>query len=55
MKNGKKPTYNQRKVIQAAGLDAHDWLVVKDTSTELVLVHRYSDRTTRTITKGVFV
>lgn len=51
MKNGKKPTYEQRKLIQEWGLDAHDWLVVKDTSTEMVLVHRYSDRTTRTIIK----
>lgn len=51
MKNGKKPTYEQRKLIQGARLDAHDWLVVKDTSTELVLVHRYSEKTVRTINK----
>ncbi len=55
MKNGKKPTYEQRKVIQWFGLDPHDWLVVKDTSTEMLLVHRYSDKTTRTIPKGVVV
>lgn len=52
MKNGKKPTYEQRKLIQEWGLDAHDWLVVKDTSTEMVLVNRYSDRTVKTINKG---
>lgn len=51
MKNGKKPTYEQRKVIQMVGLDAHDWLVVKDTSTEMVLIHKYSN-TSRTIMKG---
>lgn len=51
MKNGKKPTYEQRKLIQAARLDSHDWLVVKDTSTELVLVHRYTDKTIKTIIK----
>lgn len=55
MKNGKKPTYEQRKVIQRHGLDPHDWLVVKDTSTEMVLVYRYSDKTTRSIPKGVTV
>lgn len=53
MKNGKKPTYEQRKIIQRWKLDAHEWLVVKDTSTELVLVNRYSDKTIRTIPKGV--
>lgn len=51
MKNGKKPTYEQRKQIQAYGLDSHDWLVSKDTSTEMVLVHRLLDSTTRTISK----
>lgn len=52
MKHGTKPTYEQRKLIQEWGLDAHDWLVVKDTSTEMVIIHRYSD-TSRTIPKGV--
>lgn len=51
MKNGKKPSYNQRKIIQQWKLDPHDWLVVKDTSTEMVLVYRYSDKITRTIKK----
>lgn len=51
MKNGKRPTYEQRKLIQAIRLDPHDWLVVKDTSTELVLVHRFSDKTIKTIKK----
>lgn len=54
MKNGKKPTYEQRKIIQAAGLDAHDWLVVKDTSTDMVLVHKHSNTTIRVIPKGVY-
>lgn len=34
-------------------LDAHNWLVVKDTSTEMVIVHKHSDKTIRTIPKGV--
>lgn len=54
MKNGKKPTYEQRKLIQRSGLDTYDWLVAKDTSTELVLVHRHLDQT-KTIPKGVFI
>lgn len=54
MKHGKKPTYEQRKLIQQWKLDAHDWLVVKDTTEEMVLVHRHSDKTTRTIPKGEY-
>lgn len=53
MKHGCKPTYEQRKLIQGVDLDPHDWLVVKDTPTEMVLVNRYSDQTTRTIPKEV--
>ena len=55
MKNGKKPTFSQRKIIQQFGLNPVDWLVVKDTPTEMGLVHRYSDKTTRCIPKGVMV
>jgi hypothetical protein len=53
MKHGKKPTVAQCDLIQAHGMDSRDWLVVKDTPNEMVLVHRYSDKTTRTIRKGV--
>ena len=52
MKHGKKPTVRQCKIIKSAGLNAANWLVVKDTSTELVIVHRHSDDTMRTIRKG---
>jgi hypothetical protein len=52
MKNAKKPTRAQRKLIESYKLDAHNWMVIKDTSTELVIVHRHSDRTMRTIKKG---
>lgn len=51
MKNGKKPTREQRKLIEQQKLDARDWLITKDTSTEMVLVHRNSDKTTWTIHK----
>lgn len=41
MKHGKKPTVRQAKFIQKnICLDPKDWLVVKDTSTEMLLVHR---------------
>lgn len=53
MKNPKKPTYSQRKLIQQCRLDPHDWLVTKDTSTEMVLVNRYNEKTVRRIPKGV--
>lgn len=52
MKNGKKPTREQRKMLERWGLDAHNWLVVKDTPDEMLIIHRYSDKTTRTIPKG---
>ena len=52
IKHGKKPTYTQRKLIEQWGMDAHDWLVTKDTPEQMELVHRYSDKTTRTIPKG---
>ena len=52
MKHGKKPTYEQRKLIEQWGLDAHHWLVTKDTPKQMEIVHRHSDKTTRTIPKG---
>lgn len=51
MKNLKKPTYTQRKVLEKWGLDPHVWLVERDTPEELVLVHRYSDTTRKRILK----
>ena len=52
MKHGKKPTVQQRKLIQKWNLDPAVWLVVKDTPEQMELVHRYSDKTTRIIPKG---
>ena len=51
MKHGKKPTVAQRKYISAHKLNAENWLVAKDTSTEMVLVHRHFDGKTRVIRK----
>lgn len=50
MKNPKKPTYEQRKLIQQWGLNPMDWLVSKDTPTETMLVHRHTNAV-RIITK----
>lgn len=51
MKHGKKPTREQRKYISSKGLNTENWLVTKDTPTEMHLVHRLSDKTTRIIHK----
>lgn len=53
MKHGKKPTREQKKLIQRWGLDPAVWFVVKDTPEEMLLVHRYSDKTQRTIHKEI--
>lgn len=53
MKHGKKPTREQRKLMQKWGMNTTDWLVVKDTPEQMILVHRYSDNTTKTIQKVV--
>lgn len=52
MKHGRKPTREQKKLISKWRLDPAVWLVVKDTPTEMLLVHRHSDKTTKTIPKG---
>lgn len=52
MKNGKRPTKNQSIFIKEKGLDPAVWLITKDTPEKMELVHRHSDRTTRTIHKG---
>lgn len=51
MKNGKKPTVKQCKLMQSWRLNPADWLVVKDTPDEMWLVHRYCPSTTRVIHK----
>lgn len=51
MKHGTKPTYEQRKVIQQHDLDPSEWLVVKDTTVELLLVSRHDNKQTNSIPK----
>lgn len=52
MKHGRKPTVAQRKLMQKWKIDPAVWFVVKDLPDRMELVHRYSDRTTKTIHKG---
>lgn len=42
MKQGKRPTRNQMKIIQAAGLNPSNWLIVKNQTHEMQIVHRVS-------------
>lgn len=50
MKHGKRPTVRQCKAIQKAGFDPAEYLVVKDTPENLVIVNR-TDNTAHTIHK----
>lgn len=40
MKNGKKPSLRQKKVIRSHGLDPGKWLVVKDLGNQIEVVSR---------------
>ena len=51
MKNGKKPTREQRKLMQKWNVSTENWLVAKDTPELMLLVHRYTN-TTKEIRKG---
>lgn len=53
MKNGKKPTVAQRKLMQKWKLNSEDWLVAKDEPSKMTLVHRHFDKKTKIIPKGV--
>ena len=52
MKHGKKPTREQRKLMEKFKVNAQDWLVERETLSELVLRHRHFDKT-KIIPKGV--
>ena len=52
MKHGVKPTREQRKLMEKWKVNAQDWLVERETSSELVLRHRNFD-TKKIIPKGV--
>jgi hypothetical protein len=51
MKHRKKPTAQQRKLIQQRKLNPADWMVERDTPEKIVLVHRHFDSVKREIQK----
>lgn len=52
MKHGKRPTREQRKLMQTWKLNSDDWLVVKDEPHQMTLVHRHFDKKTKIVPKG---
>ncbi len=40
MKHGRRLTRKQKEIVQTAGHNPHDWLLVKNLPDKLVLVHR---------------
>ena len=53
MKHGKKSTRSQRIFIKSKRLNPENWMVVKDTPEEMVLVHKHFDTNVRRIRKAV--
>lgn len=52
MKQLKKPTREQRKLIQSKRLDPGNWMIERDTPEQMVLVHKHFDNKKRIIPKG---
>ena len=52
MKHGKKPTREQCKLMEKWRVNAQDWLVERETLSELILRHRHFDKI-KIIPKGV--
>ena len=53
MKHGRRPTREQRKLMEKWKLNTQDWLVVKDEPSKMTLVHRHFDTKIKIIPKGV--
>lgn len=51
MKHGKRPTREQKKLLRAWGAVPENWLIERDTTAEMVIVHRVTGKT-KTIPKG---
>lgn len=47
MKNGKRPTLKQKKMIISRGLNIENWLVVKDTMECIEIINRESKKLKR--------
>ena len=50
---GKNPTREQRKLLIQRGLNTLEWLVQKDTSTSMQLVHRKTGEEMLLVKEGV--
>ena len=44
MKHGKKPTKQQKAFLMEYNLNPNDWLIVKNTSTEMELISRFTGK-----------
>ena len=42
MRHGKKPTKAQREFLRSYNLAPEDWLIVKNTSTEIEIISRFT-------------
>lgn len=51
MKHGKNPTREQKKWLWAQGINPADWMVSKDTTTQMVLVNRHFESRTKVLKK----
>ena len=51
MKHKKKPTREQKKLMQKYRLKPDDWMVERDTPEKIVFVHRHFDSVKREIHK----
>lgn len=51
MKHGKKPTREQRKLMEKWKVNTYDWLVERETLSELVIIHRHFDNKKKIIPK----
>lgn len=53
MKQLKKPTREQRKLIQSKRLNPDNWMIERDTPDQIVIVHRHFDHVKKIIHKEV--
>ena len=51
MKHGKRPTVRQKKLLAEKRLNPDNWLIVRDTPTEMHIVYRYTETGLRVIKK----
>lgn len=45
MKHGKKPTKAQKIILKERHMNPDNWLIVKNTPEEMLVVHRYTSAT----------